>query len=222
VASPHVTVTANRSAPTQLATVKWDDEGVVPPEVTLVKDGVLHDLQTTRDQATRLAPYYQRVGHPVASNGCAAAQDGRHMTLQMRPNFALAPSATSASLEMLLASVKNGFFLEQGEIVSVDAQARNALLRGRLRKIVHGKLVYDMPGAAVQLNTLDFWKNVQAVGDASTTGVYGSSQDLPLLQSVLMPPLGRKGQPAQRTSYSAQGVAAVVTNQAIIDPVRKA
>ena len=222
VGSPLVTITANRSAPMQLATAEWDDEGVAPPAVTLVKDGVLHDFQTTREQATWLVPYYQRLGRTVTSNGCAAAKDALHMTLQMRPNLALAPNPETASLEALIASVQDGLFVTNGTMEQVDFQGRNALLRGRIFRIMHGKLLNEVSGVAIKLNTLDFWRGVKAIGDASTTGVYASTQYLPPVLRASAPVFGRKGQPAQRTSYSVQGVAAVVANQVVIDPRRTA
>ncbi|HEU4642620.1 MAG TPA: metallopeptidase TldD-related protein, partial [Gemmatimonadaceae bacterium] len=49
--APLLTVTANRSQPGALATVRWDDEGVVPESFDLVRDGVLTDFQTTRESA---------------------------------------------------------------------------------------------------------------------------------------------------------------------------
>jgi TldD protein len=218
-----VTVTANHTAPAQLATMRWDDEGVVPPEATLVKNGVLQDFQTTREQATWLAPYYQRAGRTVTSNGCAIGKNGLHLPLQMRPNLALTPSSEAAPLSALITSVKDGILVEDGAIQDVDVQARNGVLQGTMHRITGGKVTYPIENGAVRVNTLDFWKNVQAVGDASTAGVYSATQygatPIPML---MQQERGDKGRPLQRTSYSAQGVAAVVANQAVFDPMRKA
>jgi TldD protein len=228
VASPLVTVTANRSAPTQLATVQWDDEGVVPRETTLINAGVLADYQTTREQAPWLTPYYTKAGKPIASNGYAGAQDALHLTMQMRPNFALAPSATSASLEDLTKSVRRGLLLERCTLTDVDFQARNGILgpsenSGRMRTIVDGRIgrPVDAKSAVVQVNTLQLLQQIKAVGDASTTGIFAQSQ-YDWLRSMQGPFTSDKGNPPQRTSYTAQGVAALIDNQAVIDLTRKA
>lgn len=223
VGSPFVNVSANRSAPGQLATVKWDDEGVIPPEITLVKNGIVHDFQTTREQAAWLASYYQKIGQPVRSNGCAAAESALAITMQHMPNLALLPNATAVSLEDLTADVSSGILIEAGEVPQMDAQARNGLLVGRMRKIQNGRLGPMLIGGAIQFNTLELWKNVIAVGGPSTQQIVSSSQ-YPY-GSALAQFAGRslvKGEPPQLTSHSVQAVAATIANQPVIDPAKRA
>ena len=98
VAAPAVTVTANRTEPGGCATVQWDDEGVVPEEFTLVKDGVLTDFHTMRESASWLKDYYGQQQRPVRSHGCAAAPTALHAPLTHPPNLALAPGARGAGL----------------------------------------------------------------------------------------------------------------------------
>ena len=222
VAAPAVTVTANRSTPMQLATVRWDDEGVVPAEMTLVKDGVLTDFQTTREQATWLAPYYQRAGRPVQSNGCAAAEDALASTMQHMPNLALAPNPASVGLTDLIANVQAGILIEGGQAYQVDFQGRNGLLDGRqMREIKNGRLGRVVQGGAVLFNTLDFWKNVKAVGGAATQQDVGLFKYNGIWQGRCLNP-DDKGQPVQTTDHSVRAVAATIANQALIDPARKA
>ena len=221
VASPKVTITANRSAPTQLATVKWDDEGVVPEDFTLVKDGVLVDFQTTREQAAWLAPYYTKVGHPVRSHGCAATENALAITMQHMPNLALAPNPAAVRLDDLVADVKDGLLVTAGQVMQVDFQANTGLLLGQMREIKSGRLGRLVTNGAVLFNTLDLWRNVVAVGGISTQDVIANSQ-YPYGGSGGMLGYLVKGQPPQATSHSVQAVAATITNQAIIDPSRKA
>ena len=226
LAAPSVTVTANRTAPTQLATVKWDDEGVAPEPFTLIKDGVLTDFQTTREQAGWLAPYYQRQGRPMRSNGCAAAEDALVITLQHMPNLALTPNASAVGLDDLVAGVKDGILLE-GCIARADFQARNGLLgvdgdnpESRWRKITNGKVGPALKGGAVMFNTRDLWKHITAVGGATTQAVLANSQ-YPFGSWVGLLGAEGKGQPPQRTSHSVSAVAATISNQAVIDLSRK-
>ncbi len=219
IGSKDVTVTANRSAATQLATVKWDDEGVAPEPFTLVKSGVLTDFQTTREQAAWLTPYYQQHNKPLVSHGCAAAESALATTMQHMPNLALEPSAATNSLDDLIADVSDGICVTGGQ-VSVDAQARNGMLSGRFREIKNGRLGSDLLGGVVLFNTLDFWKNVNVVGGSSTQDMLSFSQYANA--SVYETATARsKGQPAQITSHSVTAAAATIKNQALIDPRRR-
>jgi TldD protein len=229
VAAQPVTVTANRSAVAQLATVKWDDEGVEPEQFTLVKDGVLTDFQTTREQAAWLAPYYRQSGRPVRSHGCAGAEDALKITMQMMPNLSMEPSAEavkgSVSLNDLVAPVKDGILIERGEVSSVDFQGRNGLLIGDMREIKNGKVGRRLRDGGVQFNTLDFWKHVLAIGGPSTVATTSESQysgrSFVYAWGIIMDG-ALKGQPQQGTSYSSTAAAATIANQAIINPRRKA
>jgi TldD protein len=222
VASPLVTVTANRSAPTQLATVKWDTEGVVPQETTLVKDGVLADFQTTREQVAWLAPYYAKTGMPVCSHGYAAAEDALVTTIQMLPNLALAPNPAATQLEDLIANVQKGILITGGSKgqVQTDSQARTGLLwlGSGAREITNGRLGRPVSGGAVQFNTLDFWKKVAVLGGKETTQTIGQGTTAFLLGGHGT----AKGQPSQGTSYTAQAVAATILDQPVVNPARKA
>ena len=223
--TPQVTVTANRSAPTQLGTIKWDDEGVEPEPFTLIKDGVLVDFQTTREQAAWLAPYYQKLGKPVRSHGCAMAEDALGIPLQQRPNLALAPNPQKVDVDDLVANVTDGILITDGEVVEVDFQGRTGLLGGPVmpRKITNGRLGPFLTGGAVLFDTLDLFKHVVALGGASTTAVVSHTPYNPSMSDRLAMLSGHlKGEPPQMTSYSVQGVAATIANQPIIDPSRKA
>lgn len=235
ISVPGVTVTANRSTPAQLATVKWDDEGVQPAEATLVKDGVLMDFQTTREQAAWLAPYYQQHGRPVQSHGYASSQDGLHETMQLMPNLALAPNPTNVSIADLVQEVKNGILIEGARASNMDAQARNGLLVGGRQSIIkEGKIVAALNGGTVSLNSLNFWKNLMRVGGASTGATMPFSQYQGrtwrykyqmggILQGYFPESNSEvKGQPKQHMGYSVRAVAATIANQPYIVTTRRA
>lgn len=222
VGSPHVTVTANRSAPGQLATVKWDDEGVAPREFPLVKDGLLVDFQTNREQAAWLEPYYRKLGRPIQSNGCATSEDALGITLQQTPNLSLEPGVSSVHVDDLVANVPDGIFMEGGTVMQVDSQMRNGLLFApTMRRIQKGRLGPPLEDGAVQFNTLELWRNVQAVGGPSTCAVVPFSQYPYGGEWGWLMGLPVKGDPPQLTSYSVRAAAALIANQPLIDPERK-
>jgi TldD protein len=222
IGSPLVTVTADRSAPGQLATVKWDDEGVESEFFPLVQDGIFVDYQTTREQAAWLASYYRRVDKPIHSHGCAAATNAEYITMQHMPNLALAPNPKSTSLNDMIADVTDGILVTDGQ-VSADFQARTGLLVGRLYEIKNGEVGSPLIGGGILFDTLDLWRNVIALGDVSTNEMIASTSYPYTAQLEKM--TGRypvKGEPPQRTSYSIQAVAATIAKQAVINPWRKA
>jgi TldD protein len=223
VGSPLVNVSANRSAPAQLATVKWDNEGVAPPDVQLVKNGVLVNLQTIREQATWLAPYYTKTGRVIHSNGNAAAESALEITMQHMPNLSLDAAPASSNLDDLVANVPDGILVEQGTVMQVDAQARNGLLVSQsVRQIKNGRRGRLMTGGAVLFNTLDLWKHVIAVGGPASSMVVPFSQYPYGGEVAALLGQTAKGEPPQLSSHSAQAVAATIANQPLINPGAKA
>lgn len=219
VASPTVTVTAERSTPDAVATVKWDDEGVTPQPFTLVKDGVLVDYQTMREQAVWLAPWYQKQGLPVQSHGCAGAPSAGYVTMQHTPNITLQPGTTAADEDELIAQMGKGLFVSKIK-ASLDFQCANGMglvPQPYAYEIRNGKRVaiVSFPSGPNEgsLSTLfratDFWKNVTAVGGAKSAQWFDGEASV-------------KGEPGRSTSYSICTVPALVKQQAIVDPRKKA
>jgi TldD protein len=207
VATPSITVTANRSTPGALATVKWDDEGVVPDEFTLIKDGTLVDYQTTREQAAWLAPWYRKQGTPVHSHGCASSQSALNFTLQRTPNLVLAPGKDSVSFADMIAGTKRGVAIFGGQ-ATTDFQARNGWGTGTVRQITNGKLGPVLSYAGYLFNSTELWKNVTAIGGpASVTSTVDQHY---------------KGQPASTSGFSISAVPLSVKDMSIIDTSRKA
>lgn len=217
IASPLVNVVADRSTPRGLATVRWDDDGVVPEDFPLVKDGTLVDYQTTREQAAWLAPWYQKQGTPIRSHGCAASPDALFVPMQHTPNLTLRPGTASLDLEDLIASIDHGLLID-GVDVRMDFQCLNGLgliggEHGRIYEIRHGKRVAEFNTQyvemALQFRAIDLWKAVRAIGGATSlqTLAVGASE---------------KGEPSQSCRYSLATVPILITQQTIVDPARKA
>jgi TldD protein len=207
IGSPLLTVRGDRSTPGGAATVKWDDEGVEPEEFTLIRDGILVDYQTTREQAAWLAPYYQRVGRPVRSHGCAGAGSALHVTMQHSPNLALMPGTKDVSFDDMVAGTKKGIAVLSLS-TNMDQQSLNGTGRGAMREIEDGKLGRFIRGAAIVFRAPELWKSVVAIGGPRTSALQGESRG--------------KGQPHQNTTHSVAGVPAKATQVSVIDVMRKA
>jgi TldD protein len=178
--SPLVNVTATRSMPGGVATVKWDEEGVAPVEQALVTKGILTDFQTTRESASWLAPYYQKVGRAVRSSGGASASEATLIPRARNANYVLAPDpAHDATFNDLVAQVKRGYAFK-GTSARSDFQVLNGVLdntevhTGLVCEIVNGKLGQAVPGAQLAYRAPEFWKNVTALGGARSALDVGS------------------------------------------------
>jgi predicted Zn-dependent protease len=209
-----LTVTADRSLSTGLATVQWDAEGITPRDFTLINKGTLVDYQTTREQAGWLAPWYAKAGTPVQSHGCARAEDALGLTMQMMPNLAVAPAAKDTSFEELVSGLVDGIAVERG-IVQADYQCKNGMItagqpedQSFIYQVKNGKRVARLAHAGILFNAPDFWKNITALGGAA---------------SVLHVPCHEtKGEPQQDTAHTVSTPPGAFKELPIIDMTRKA
>ncbi len=208
IASSLVSVQANRSDPSGLATVKWDQEGAMPQDFALIKEGVLVDYQTTREQVSWLKEWYGKTQRPVMSHGCAGGPSAIDLPLQHVPNLVMTPGASNETFESLVSGIKRGVAVVAAR-PSLDYQAKNGMIaNGYLREIVNGKLGDELLGGGILFNTHDLWNNVTAIGGPqSATVVEGTS---------------RKGQPEQACAYSITAVPMVVKNVSVVDVQRRA
>lgn len=210
VASPLITITANRSASTGLATVKWDAEGVVPDDVALVNDGVLVDYQTTREQAAWLAPYYQKLGRPIRSHGCSMSPTAQDPPMQHTPNLILRPGPGTADVDTLVRDLEHGILIQNFGNLQVDWQCLDLYsLLLVATEIRHGKRVAILQSGGMSFRADQFWKNIQVLGGAASQRYAGNF-------------LSGKGEPRQFTQHSIWAVPARIAQLAIIDPTRKA
>jgi len=184
-------IQAERSAPGSLATVGWDDEGVRPEEYLIVKNGILNDLQTTREQAPMLADWYRAQGRPVRSHGNSYAESWADVQFQRMPNVNLMPHPErDVTLDELLADVKDGILIEGRGSYSIDQQRYNAQFGGQVfHEVKNGKVGGMLKDVAYQIRTPEFWNSLDLLGGRSSYFVGGSFND-------------GKGQPSQSNAVS--------------------
>jgi TldD protein len=166
VASPLLTVRANRSRPGGNATVKWDAEGVKPEDYTVVQDGVIVDYHTSRETAPALATWYKAHGKPVRSHGCMEGV-GQGLPRVNMPNLSIEPGKGSATLDDLIADTKHGIYLVGYAEGDTDQQLLNSQFSSnyrQAREITNGKLGARLDDVAYQFGTPTFWKSLDALG----------------------------------------------------------
>jgi len=184
-------IQGERSTPGALSTVGWDDEGVKPEEYLIVKDGILNDLQTTREQAPWLSDWYASQGKPMRSHGNSYGQSWEVTQFQRMPNVNLMPHPErDVSEEELIDGVENGILIDGSGSFSIDQQRYNAQFGGQTYyEIKNGEITGMLKDVAYQIRTPEFWNAMDLIGGESTYLMAGAFGDA-------------KGQPAQSNSIS--------------------
>ena len=180
--SDKVTIFADKVQPGSLGAVGYDDEGVKTKRWDLIKDGVLVDYQTIRDQAHILGK--------TASDGCCYADSWSSVQFQRMANVSLAPGKQKLSPAEMIKDVENGIYIIGDGSFSIDQQRYNAQFGGQLfYEIKNGKITQQIEDVAYQIRTPEFWNACAAVCDASDYRMGGSFFD-------------GKGQPGQVSAVS--------------------
>ncbi len=210
VAASSVTISANRSQSSGLATRKWDDEGVVPQSFDIVKDGKLMDYQTDRELSAELRKWYNSQGMNVGSRGCSSSGSGLDLPMIFSPNLELSPSTQTMSFEDLVANTERGYALFS-YYMSTSFNGRDGFAASSpysyAREIVNGRLGNFVPGIGVLFRSDELWNNVIEIGDKTTQRQFASGAS--------------KGEPSQSKSYSVSTVPISIKDIAIIDPSRR-
>jgi TldD protein len=187
---PTMNIQGDRSQPGSLAACGWDDEGVAPETYDIIKDGVVVDYQTTREQAPYLEWWYKQQGKPVRSHGNSYAQSWSDVQFQRMPNVSLLPGAQDLVWEDLIAATDRGIAIVGNGSFSIDQQRYNAQFAGQLfYEIRGGKITGMLKDVAYQMRTPEFWAAMDMLGGQRSYMLGGSNSD-------------GKGQPGQSNAVS--------------------
>jgi TldD protein len=193
-------IEANRTEQGGCATCGWDDEAVPAEAWPLVRDGVVVDYQTTREQAAAIS----RWTGIARSHGCAYAQDWSNIPFQRMPNVSLQPGPKDLSTDDVVAAVDRGIlFLGTGSY-SIDQQRYNFQFGGQIAwEIRGGKKTRMVRDAAYVSRTPDFWSSLALLGGRRTYALGASFSDA-------------KGQPVQLNAVSHGCPIAVFRNVTVL------
>jgi TldD protein len=187
---PIMNVQADRSQVGSLAACGWDDEGVRPETYMIIKDGVVVDYQTTREQAPYLAPTTRaaasrcaatatrtrRAGRTCSSSACPTCRSCRATRTSAgrtssRPPTAASPSWGAARSRSTSSATTRS---SAGRCSTRSAAARSSACSRT---------------SAYQMRTPEFWGAMDIVGGKKGYMLYGSPND-------------GKGQPSQSNAVS--------------------
>ena len=196
-----VNIVADKTQKGSLGAVGYDDEGVATRQWDLIKDGILVNYQTIRDQA-----------HIIGLNesqGCCYADSWSSIQFQRMPNVSLQPGKEAMAPADIIKNVEKGIYIIGDNSFSIDQQRYNFQFSGQLcYEIKDGKIGGMLKDVAYQSNTQEFWNSCVAVADKNDYRLGGSFFD-------------GKGQPPQSSAVSHGSSTARFNGVNVINTARK-
>ena len=192
---------ADRLQRGSLGAMGYDDEGVKCGQWDLIKEGILVNYQTIRDQAHILGL--------TESQGCCYADNWSDVQFQRMPNVSLQAGKEKKSVEELIKGVEKGIYIIGDGSFSIDQQRYNFQFGGQLfYEIKNGKIAGMLKDVAYQSNTQEFWNACAAIADDSDYRLGGAFGD-------------GKGQPTQSNAVSHGSATARFNGINVINTARK-
>lgn len=177
-----VNIIADKTQPYSLGAVGYDDEGVKSKEWNLIKDGILTNYQSIRDQA--------KIINEKESHGCCYADSWSSVQFQRMPNVSLAPGKEKLSAHEMIKDVEKGIYISGRGSYSIDQQRYNFQFGGQLfYEIKNGEIAGMLEDVAYQSNTQEFWNSCVQICDKDDYKLFGTFFD-------------GKGQPSQVSAVS--------------------
>ncbi|MCJ8209453.1 TldD/PmbA family protein [Mucilaginibacter sp. RS28] len=199
--SKHVNIVADKLQPGSLGAVGYDDEGVKCGKWDIIKDGILVNYQTIRDQAHIIGLN--------ASQGCCFADSWSDVQFQRMPNISLQAGKTPLTPQEMIKNVEKGIYIIGDSSFSIDQQRYNFQFSGQLYyEVRNGKIVGMLNDVAYQSNTQEFWNSCSAICDQRDYRLGGSFFD-------------GKGQPEQVSAVSHGSATTRFNGVNIINTARK-
>ena len=203
-------IQGDRSQEGGCSTIGWDDDGVKPDEFLIIKEGVVNDYQTTREQAPMLDWWYTSQKLPVRSHGCSHGDNWSSVQFQRMPNVSQLPGTKEQGWDDLIAATDRGIGIVGDGSFSIDQQRYNAQFGGQLfYEIKGGKVVGMLKDVAYQIRTPEFWSALDMIGGRASYEMGASFFD-------------GKGQPSQSNAVSHGCVPSRFRNINVINTGRKA
>ncbi|MDB5020475.1 MAG: TldD protein [Pedobacter sp.] len=180
--SKAVNIIADKTQSGSLGAVGYDDEGVKCGAWDIIKDGVLVNYQTIRDQAHILGL--------KESQGCCYADSWNSIQFQRMPNVSLAAGKEALTAAEMVKNVEKGIYMFGRNSYSIDQQRYNFQFSAQLAyEVKEGKIVGLLKDAAYQANTQEFWNSCVQSCDKNDYRLGGTFSD-------------GKGQPGQVSAVS--------------------
>ena len=170
VGSERINVFGDRTIEGGLASVKYDDDGVLTTKFPIIEKGIFKHYQTIRDQA-------HLVGEKE-SRGCCYADSWSSVPFQRMPNVWLEAGPRDVTPDALIAGVDDGILIDGDGSFSIDQQRYNFQFGGDAFWLIKGgKKAGMVSRVAYQSKTSDFWKSCDGIAGPAYWQQYGSFFD---------------------------------------------
>ncbi len=170
VGSELMNVFGDRTNEGGLATVKYDDDGVLTTKFPIIEKGVFKHYQTIRDQAHLIGE--------TESRGCCYADSWSSVPFQRMPNVWLAPGPATVTPDDLISGVDDGILIDGDGSFSIDQQRYNFQFGGdAFWEIKGGKKRGMLSRVAYQAKTTDFWHSCDGIASRSYWQQFGAPSD---------------------------------------------
>lgn len=182
------------------ASVRWDDEGVPPRDISLVTDGVLTGVQTTRESSAWIA------GRNDESTGSAIASSAESVPLVFPGNLNMKAADDRSTFDSMIADMESGIVFKNAGF-GLDFQLNSGTITGRAYEIKNGKRVSHLVNTGVLFRAPELWSSMDRIGGATSLRRLGMSVS--------------KGEPEQSSHFSVTAPPAVFADTTVIDITRK-
>ena len=163
--SPQMTVVADSTDETGIGFNLTDDDGVPAKRATIIKEGLLVDLQTSRETAALL-------GLEPSSNMLAV--HGSDIPLIRMNNLNLLPGK-AGTLKDLIADTEKGYLIDLTKTWSIDDSRNNFQFTTEIGwKIEQGKITGIVKEPTYYGITTEFWNSCDAVCSESEWKYWGT------------------------------------------------
>ena len=164
--SDKVTLMADNTLETGLATQGFDDDGVPGQRWEIVRDGIFQAYGTGRE----FAHYVDE----ERSRGCCRADHWSSIPIVRIPNLFLMPARERLSPDDLIADIKHGLYFEGMDSFSIDQWRLNFQFGGNaVWEIKNGKKTGMLKAALYQSRTPTFWNACDATCDENYWQAHG-------------------------------------------------
>ncbi|MBI1824781.1 MAG: TldD/PmbA family protein [Planctomycetes bacterium] len=163
-ASKHVTIVADNTRPTALASTGYDDDGVAGQRWPIIEEGILRGYSTNREVARAIGE--------KRSRGSCRADSWAAIPIVRISNVGLEPG--SETLDSLFNGVDDGIYIEGRGSFSIDQRRYNLQFGGDVFwEIKNGKRGAMLKNVIYNGITPEFWGSCDGVGNKETWREHG-------------------------------------------------
>lgn len=165
-----INVNGDRTNDGGLATIRYDDDGVLTTKFPIIEKGFFKHYQTIRDQAHLIGE--------TESRGCCYGDSWSSVPFQRMPNVWLEPGPRDVNPDDLIAGVDDGILIEGDGSFSIDQQRYNFQFGGdAFWEIRGGKKRGMVSRVAYQAKTTDFWHSCDGIAGPAYWKQFGAPND---------------------------------------------